>query len=84
MCLRKAECQGAATFQDFDHKTMVTHIRKTQQENEAADMWAIKAATTILEPVLEKWTQYTPYYSFNMLWIVIVTEAQQPYMEHGK
>lgn len=54
MCLRKAECQGAATFQDFDHKTMVTHIRKTQQENKAADMWAIKAATTILEPVLEK------------------------------
>ncbi len=28
ICLGKAECQGVATLQDFDHKTMVTQIKK--------------------------------------------------------
>lgn len=48
MCLRKAECRGVASLQDFDHKTMVTQIKKTQQENEAADMWASEAAARFL------------------------------------
>lgn len=37
-------------------KTMVTQIKKTQQENEAADMWAIKAASRFLVPAKEKIT----------------------------
>lgn len=44
-------------MQGFDHKTIETQIKKTQQEREAADMWAIKAATRFLVLVEEKCTK---------------------------
>ncbi len=31
ICLRKAECQGVATMHGFDHKTIVTQIKKMKQ-----------------------------------------------------
>lgn len=47
----KAERQRAVSLQDFDHKTMVTQIKKLLQDTEAADVWAIKAARRFLVPV---------------------------------
>lgn len=49
--MANAECQGAATWQDFDHKTIATRKRKKDSRgNEAADMWAIKTATRSAVP----------------------------------
>lgn len=41
---------------------MVTQIKKTQRESEAADVWAIKAASTFLVPAREKRTLVQLYY----------------------